>query len=101
MRSSKDSFVQGYLTQECISFCENFLYGADLQPPGVSVGLPVNKHDGRLEGDGHCNGRRELHVAYSDRRSDFDRANLVVLQHLEEGRSFRGTAQRNYRKEVS
>ena len=92
MGSSKDSFVtcrpdgsivQGYLAQECISFRGNFLYGAD-QPPGVNVGLPVNKHDGRLEGDGHCNGRRELHVAYSDRRSDFDRANLVVLQHLEE-----------------
>ena len=40
------SIVQGYLTQECISFCENLLYGAD-QPP--DVGLPVNKHDGRLE----------------------------------------------------
>ena len=38
------SIVQGYLTQECISFCENFLYGAD-QPPGVGVGLPVNKHE--------------------------------------------------------
>ena len=75
--------VQGYLTQECISFCENFLYGAD-QSPGVVVGLPVNKHDGRLEGEGHSNGRRVLHVAYSDRRSDFDRANLVVLQHLDE-----------------
>lgn len=23
------SIVQGYLTKECISFCENFLYGAD------------------------------------------------------------------------
>ena len=76
------SIVQGYLTQEYISFCENFLYGAD-QPPGVSVCLPINKHDGRLEGDGHYNGRRELHVAYSDRCSDFDRANLVVLQHLD------------------
>ena len=54
------------------------------QPPGVSVGLPVNKQNGRLEGDGHCNGRRELHVAYSDRRIDFDTANLVVLQHLDE-----------------
>ena len=57
---------------------------AQTSRPGVSVGLPVNKHDGRLEGDGHCNGRRELHVAYSDRCSDFDRANLVVLQHLDE-----------------
>ena len=71
------------MAQECISSCENFLYGAD-QPPGVSVGLPVNKHDGRLEGDGHRNGRRELHVAYSDQCSYFDRANLVVLQHLDE-----------------
>ena len=71
------------MTKECISFCKNFLYGAD-QAPGVSVGLPVNKHDGRPEGEGHSNGRRELHVAYSDRRSDFDRANLVVLQHLDE-----------------
>ena len=77
------SIVQGYLTQECISFCENFLYGAD-QPRGVSVGLPINKHDGRLEGEGHSNGRREVHVAYSDRRNDFDIANLVVLQHLDE-----------------
>ena len=77
------SIIQGYLTQECISFCENFLYGTD-QPPGVSVGLPVNKHDGRLEGEGHYNGHRELHMAYSDQRNDFDRANMVVLQHLDE-----------------
>ena len=45
--------------------------------------MPVKKHDGKLEGDGHNNGRRELHVDYSDRRNDFDRANLVVLQHLD------------------
>ena len=38
--------------------------------------LPVNKHGGRLEGEGHYNGHRELHVAYSDRRSDFGRENL-------------------------
>ena len=25
----------------------------------------------------------ELHVDYSDRQNDFDRANLVVLQHLD------------------
>ena len=34
------SIVQGYLTQECISFCENFLYGAD-QLPGVSLVCPL------------------------------------------------------------
>ena len=70
------SIAQGYLTQECISFCENFLYGADKLP---GVGLRIKKHVGRLEGEGHSNGRRELHVAYSARRNDFDRANLVVL----------------------
>jgi hypothetical protein len=72
------SIVQGYLTQECISFCENYLYGGD-RP---DVGLPVKKHLGRLDGECHLNGRRELHVAYSDRRNDFERANLVVLHHL-------------------
>src|SRR4051812_45290575 len=75
------SIVQGYLTQECISFCENYLSNGDDGVP--VVGLPVNKHHGRLGGKGHTNGRRELHVDHSDRRNDFDRANLVVLQHLD------------------
>jgi hypothetical protein len=75
------SIVHGYLTQECISFCENYLSNGDDDVP--VVGLPVNKHHGRLGGEGHTNGRRELHVDHSDRRNDFDRANLVVLQHLD------------------
>ena len=68
------SIVQGYLTKECISFCENYLYGRE-----QVVGLPINKHLGRLGGEGHTNGWRELHVDHSDRRNDFDGANLVVL----------------------
>jgi hypothetical protein len=71
------SIVQGFLTKECISFCTNYL---DVQNP---VGLPGNKHLGRLDGVGHNTGRWELHVDDSGRRADFDRANLVVLQHLE------------------
>ena len=71
------SIVQGFLTEECISFCTNYI---DVENP---VGLPVNKHLGRLEGVGHNNGRKELHVDHSGRRTDFDRANLVVLQHLQ------------------
>src|SRR3989337_2527599 len=55
------SIVQGYLTHECISFCENYIGVGD-----PVVGLPVKKHDGKLEGDGHNNGRRELHMEYSD-----------------------------------
>ena len=32
MSRSDGSIVQGYLTQECISFCENFLYGVVVLP---------------------------------------------------------------------
>ena len=71
------SIVQGFLTEECISFCTNYL---DVDNP---VGMPGNNHFGRLDGAGHRTGRRELHVDDSDRRADFDRANLVALQHLE------------------
>ena len=78
MSRPNGSIIQCYLTQECTSFCENYLYGGD-----PVVGLPVNKHLGRLGGEGHTNGRRELHVDHSGRHNDFDRANLVVLQHLD------------------
>ena len=78
MSRPEGSIIQGYLMHECVSFCENYI---SVEDPGV--GLLVKKHDGKLEGDGHNNGRRELHVDYSDRRNDFDRANLVVLQHLD------------------
>ena len=59
-------------------FCENYISVGD-----PVAGLPVKKHDGKLEEDGHYNGWRELHVDYSDRRNDLDRANLVVLQHID------------------
>ena len=70
------SIVQGFLTEECISFCTNHL---NVQDP---VGLPGNKHIGRLHGVGHKNGRRDLHVDFACRRVDFNRANLVALQHI-------------------
>ena len=72
------SIVQGYLTEECISFCTNLL--GEVDDP---VGLPRNRHLGRLNGVGHKNGRKELHVDFEKRRVDFNRANLVALQHLE------------------
>src|ERR1041385_5424391 len=71
----KGSIVQGYLTEEWISFCTNLLGEVD--------GLPRNRHLGRLDGIGHKNGRRELHVDFEKRLVDFNRANLVALQHLE------------------
>jgi hypothetical protein len=71
------SITQVFLTEECISLCTNFL---DFDDP---VGLPRNNHLHRLEGVGHKTGQTELHVDYSERRADFDRANLVALQHIE------------------
>ena len=55
------SIAQGYLTKECISFCESYLTKDPV------VGLPVNKHCGRLEGEGHNNGHRDVNVVRSGR----------------------------------
>jgi len=71
------SIVQGFLTEECVSFYQNYLNTDD------PIGLPVNKHFGRLDGVGHKIGMREMHVGHCDRLADFGRANLVALQHLE------------------
>jgi hypothetical protein len=71
------SSTQGFLTEECISFYMNYL---DVENP---VGLPRNKHLDRLDGVGHKTSRSELHVGYSGWHADFDRANLVVLQHIQ------------------
>ena len=71
------SIVQGYLTEECLSFCMNHI---DVEDP---VGLSRNKHIGKLDGAGHKNGRREMNVHLACRRTDFNRANLVALQHIE------------------
>ena len=40
-------------------------------------------HLGRLAGWGHRDGQREMHVDFTVRRADFERANLVMLQHIE------------------
>ena len=73
-RSRPDgSIAKGFLAEECISFCTNYL---DIENP---VGLPVNRHLGKLDGSGHREGRRILHADFDFRRADFDRANLVAL----------------------
>ena len=46
--------------------------------------MPENKHLGRFEGVGHKAGKREMHVDFEGRRTDFDRANLVALQHIDD-----------------
>ena len=78
-RSHPDACItKGYLTEECISFCTSYLQSE------TPVGLPsYNRHLGRLAGWGHREGSRHLQVDFAGRLTDFDRANLVVLQHLE------------------
>ncbi|KAK1612356.1 hypothetical protein QYE76_036029 [Lolium multiflorum] len=74
------SIVQGFLTEECISFCKNYLNEDDPRP----VRLPANKHLVRFEGVGHNAGKRELDADQDDRRTNFNRAHLVALQHMNE-----------------
>jgi hypothetical protein len=51
------SIVQGFLTEECIPFCKNYL-----NEENTPVGLPANKHLGRFEGVGHNTGKRAMDV---------------------------------------
>ncbi|KAK1613607.1 hypothetical protein QYE76_019124 [Lolium multiflorum] len=71
------SIAKGFLTEECISFCTSYL---EIENP---VGLPVNRHLGKLAGWGHREGSREMHVDFKGRIADFERANLVTLQHID------------------
>jgi hypothetical protein len=72
------SIAKGFLTYECISFCQNYL-----STENEDVGLPTRKHLGRLVGFGHRGGYRALHVSITGWRADFDRAHRVALQHIE------------------
>ena len=49
------SMVKGFLTSECISFCQNYL-----TTENQHVGLPTRTHLGRLDGHGHRDGCRDL-----------------------------------------
>ena len=42
------------------------------------------KHLGRFEGVGHKAGKREMHVDFEGRTTNFDRAKLVALQHIDD-----------------
>ena len=76
-RSRPDGSIEsGYLAEECISFSSNVLQTEN------HVGPSFNKHLGRLAGCGHREGQRAMHVDYAGRSKDFERANLVALQHL-------------------
>ncbi|KAK1660624.1 hypothetical protein QYE76_048783 [Lolium multiflorum] len=70
------SIAKGFLTEECISFTSYL----EIENP---IGLPVNRHLGKLAGWGHREGSREMHVDFKGRIADFERANLVALQHID------------------
>ncbi|KAK1650303.1 hypothetical protein QYE76_068108 [Lolium multiflorum] len=72
------SIAKGFLTYECISFCQNYL-----STENEDVGLPTRKHVGRLAGFGHREGYRAMHVGIAGRHANFDRAHRVALQHIE------------------
>ena len=66
-RSRPDtSMAKGFLTYECISFCQNYLSSEN-----QDVGLPTRTHLGRLERFGHREGYRSLHVGIHGRQDDF------------------------------
>ena len=49
----------------------------------INPGLPANRHFGRLGGWGHQDqGCHELNVDFQGRPNNFERENLVALQHL-------------------
>ena len=54
-----------------------------LSTENQDVGLPTRTHLGRLEGFGHHEGYRSLHVDIHGRQDDFNRAHRVTLQHLQ------------------
>ena len=78
-RSQPDgSIIQGYLTEECIDFCTDFMA---VEKP---IGVAVSKHKGRLGGRGHRRGTKDIHVFQNDppRDKDRERAHTVLLQHI-------------------
>jgi hypothetical protein len=78
-RSQPDgSIVQGYLTDECIEFCTDFI---NLEKP---IGLALSRHVGRLGDVRNKRGRKDTHVfrtvpLMSD---DHKRVHTMLLQHL-------------------
>jgi hypothetical protein len=68
--SPEGSIAKGYVTEEVIEFCVDFVDSIN------SIGVPVSRHEGRLLGKGTI-GRK----AYFNNDTDlFNKAHLAVLQ---------------------
>jgi hypothetical protein len=55
------SIAKGFLSYECISFCQNYLQNEDEDVP---IGLPIRRHLGRIHGFGHRDGFIPMHVIF-------------------------------------
>jgi hypothetical protein len=64
------SIAKGYVTEEVIEFCVDFVDSID------SIGVPVSRHEGRLLGKGTI-GRN---ACFSNDTNLFNKAQLAVLQ---------------------
>jgi hypothetical protein len=65
------SIAKGFLSYECISFCQNYLQNEDEDVP---IGMPIRRHLGRIHGFGHRDGFVPMHIVFQARQPDFDRA---------------------------
>jgi hypothetical protein len=63
------SITKGYVTEEVIEFCVDFVDSID------SIGVPVSRHEGRLQGKGTI-GRK---ACFSNDIDLFNKAHLAVL----------------------
>jgi hypothetical protein len=72
------SIVQGFLTEDCVDFCTNYM---KVDKP---IGQSVNTHISRLDGVGHRCCKKDLHVQNNepDRPYEYMRAHVVVLKQL-------------------
>jgi hypothetical protein len=64
------SIAKGYVTEEVIEFCVDFVDSID------SIGVPVSRHKGRLLGKGAIGGK----ACFSNDTDFFNKAHLAVLQ---------------------
>jgi hypothetical protein len=64
------SITKGYITEEVIEFCVDFVESID------SIGVPLSRHEGRLLGKGTI-GRK---ACFSNDTNLFNKAHLAVLQ---------------------
>ncbi|KAL4582074.1 hypothetical protein LXL04_006613 [Taraxacum kok-saghyz] len=65
------SIVEGYVTEEVIEYCSDYLQGV------TSIGIPISRHEGRLAGTETIGLKNVI-----PNREDLQLAHFTVLQHM-------------------